>query len=92
MTDDRLVLPARIDRAGAIALHDTLLSRRHRPLKIDAGLMPGIGVLAAQVLVSAALQWRADAQRLRIVAPPACIADMIHLGFAIPELQEGYSA
>lgn len=92
MTDDRLLLPARVDRAGAIALHDDLISRRHRPLEIDAALMPGIGILAAQVLVSAALQWRVDGQRLRIIAPASCIADMIHLGFAIPELQEGNPA
>lgn len=92
MTDDRLLLPARIDKAGAIALQETLLARRHGPLEIDAALMPGIGVLAAQILVSAALQWRADGQKLRIIAPPSCHADMQYLGFAIPELQEGNPA
>ena len=88
MSETAFVLPERIENTQVWSLRDQLLSRRAAPLEIDGRGTERVSTLGAQLLVSAALQWRADAQTLRILASPQLARDMTNLGFGIPELEE----
>lgn len=83
---EALVLPDRLDNAEAAALRDRLLALRFRPLVVDGQALVRMGVLPAQVLASAAAQWRADRQSFRLIASDACRRDMGNLGFALDEM------
>jgi anti-anti-sigma regulatory factor len=83
---EALVLPDRLDNAEAAALRDRLLALRFRPLVVDGQALMRLGVLPAQVLASAAAQWRLDRQSFRLIASDACRRDMVNLGFTLDEM------
>lgn len=80
---EALVLPERLDNAEAAALRDRLLALRFRPLVVDGQALIRLGVLPAQVLASAAAQWRSDRQSFRLIASDACRRYMGNLGFML---------
>lgn len=66
---DQLTLPERLDSSGAVPLAAELLSRRGRPLVLDAAGVEVAGALAFEVLVAAGRQWGADGVPLSIEQP-----------------------
>lgn len=88
MTPQRLSLPPRLAAEDARSLRDALLGHRFRPLEIDGTQTLGASALALQVLVSAAVQWRADAQAFRALASSPLYRDFATLGLLFPELTQ----
>jgi chemotaxis protein CheX len=66
---DQLTLPDRLDSSGAAPLARELLSRRGKPLVLDAAGVEVIGALAFEVIVAAGRQWDADGVQLNIEQP-----------------------
>lgn len=59
-------LPENLDLAGAETLAGQLLGLRGQNLGLDASAMQRIGGVGLEMLISAALQWRADGKSLAI--------------------------
>ncbi|MGF1660833.1 MAG: STAS domain-containing protein [Rubrimonas sp.] len=74
-----IVLPEALDNAAAAPLLDALRAARGGPLTLEAGGVRRLGGRCAQVLVSAALSWRADGAELRIEAPSTEFSEALRL-------------
>ncbi len=59
-------LPENLDLAGAEALAAKLLGLRGEDLGLDASAMQRISGVGLELLISAALQWRADGKSLAV--------------------------
>ncbi|MFC2953147.1 STAS domain-containing protein [Marinicaulis aureus] len=57
---ETIVLDERLDLTAASALCAALIEQRGKPLTIDAEKVEHLGSQCLQVLISAALTWRAD--------------------------------
>ena len=76
-------LPAVLDLRAAAPLAAELLSRRGKPLTIDASVVERLGGQCLQVLLSARNTWVADGQAFRIQnASAAFVASLTALGAA----------
>jgi chemotaxis protein CheX len=84
----KLRLPEILDLTAAAPLAAALLARRGGGLVVDAGGVRRIGASCVQVLLSAALTWKADAAALRVVDPSPELLDALRLlGVAPAELR-----
>jgi len=89
-TDARYALPASLSSAAAAGLRDSLLSLRGAPLTLEAEGVRKLGAQCAQVLLAAALTWKADGQPLRVADPSAEFAESLRLlGLSIDSVTTG---
>jgi chemotaxis protein CheX len=75
----RLALPAALSSADAPELRDRLLALRGKPVALEAEGVRKLGGLCAQVLMAAAVTWRADGVPLRIADPSAEFGEALRL-------------
>lgn len=86
----RLALPESLGAAEAAGLADQLRALRGAPVEIDASAVRKMGGLCAQILLSAAATWRADATTLRLSEPsPEMVAALGHMGLDAAALEAG---
>lgn len=64
--DDVLKLPQIMDVAAVRAVRDDLISRRGKPVTIDASAVERIGALGIELLISANRQWTEDERVLQM--------------------------
>ena len=79
MTEERLILPARLDLAAATPLAVALEERAGHDLTLDAGEVGHIGAMGLQLLRAAAQSWAAAGHRLELVNLTAEAADQLAL-------------
>jgi chemotaxis protein CheX len=89
-TEARLALPATLSSAAAPELRERLLELRGAPLSLHAEGVRKLGGQCAQVLLSAALTWKADGQALRVVEPSAEFGEALRiLGLSLDSVTAG---
>lgn len=86
-----VILPKRMDFTAARDLHARLAELRGNPVTLDGSAVVFGGGLAAQVLLSAAQEWAAAGDDLRLTISPALRNDLQRLDVLgrFPTLIEG---
>ena len=88
--DIRLALPANLASSAAAQLRESLLAHRGAALTLEAEGVRRLGAQCAQVLMAAALTWKADGKALRVADPSAEFADSLRLlGLSIDAVTTG---
>ena len=72
-------LPAVLDLKAAAPLAERLRALRGAALSLDAGRVEWLGGQCLQVLLSAALSWRADGAALTLSGPSPAFCDGLRL-------------
>lgn len=77
-------LPQRLDPLEAGALAQAILAKRGAPLDLKVGKVERVATPALQVLLSAAVTWRADGHRLRLTGRSEALEEAARtLGLAL---------
>jgi chemotaxis protein CheX len=87
------VLPARLDLSAAAPLRDALVGRRGGDLELDAGAVAHLGGLCVQLLLAAAVSWRAAGHSLTLASRSQAFDEALSLfGLSADDLQAGQFA
>lgn len=82
-----LTLNSRLDATAATSLLNALLTKRGAPLDLRVDQVERITTPALQVLLSAAVTWRADGHRLRLTSSSEALAEAVRtLGLTLGDL------
>ncbi len=74
-----IILPDCLDGQAAVSIKDLLLAERGRGLVLDAGRVRRTGAQSLQVLIAAAMTWRADGQSFATVNASTDFIDTLAL-------------
>ena len=77
--EERLLLPDRLDSSTAEIVLREFISRRGRPLVVDAAGVRRVGAQSLQILVSAGRTWKVDGMPLSFLNPSKELLDAVSL-------------
>lgn len=91
MSDTHAVtLEPALDAAAAPDLADRLRALRGRALELDASQVKSVGAQSVQVLLSAAVSWKAEGKDFRVISPSADFEEALRLlGLTVDTLTAG---